>query len=68
MLRFGGHVKLTKHFCTQLIIWVDIILDHIDIGMILPRYEGSCIVYRSKWYQNKTCEILIIDNLPKWYG
>ena len=30
---------------TQVIIWVDTILNHIDTRAILPRDEGSCIVY-----------------------
>ena len=48
------------------------ILINIDTGAILLRYQGSCTVYRSKWYQNKNtasypchtgtkiCDILVI--------
>ena len=30
---------------TQVIIWVNTILNHIDTRAIWPRYEGSCMVY-----------------------
>ena len=77
-LIFGGYVKVRESFYTQVIIWVDTILNHIDTTVILPRYECSCIVYRPEWHWKqkqrqkpipipvKKYEILIIDN-PKWY-
>ena len=42
-LIFGGHVKLRKSLRTRVNIWVSTILNHINTGMVLPRYEGSCI-------------------------
>ena len=35
---------------TQLTIWVDTILSHIDTRTILPRYEDSCTLYRFEQY------------------
>lgn len=52
-LIFGGHVKLRKSFCTRVNIWVSTILNHINTGMVLPRYEGSCMVYRPECYQEQ---------------
>ena len=60
---------------TQICIWVNTILNHIDTMEILPRYEGSYMVYRpeivSKTKKNtikypyrngiKICEILVTD-------
>jgi hypothetical protein len=58
---------------TRVIIWVNTILGHINTRTILPRYKGSCIVYRPKDIENKNiiiypyptgikkCEILIVD-------
>ena len=31
-------------------IWVNTTLNHTNTGVILPIHEGSCMVYRSKWY------------------
>lgn len=41
---FDGCVKVRESSYTQLIIWVNTILDHIDAQLILPMYEGSCIM------------------------
>ena len=49
---------------TQVVIWVEVILNHIDTRTILRRFEGSCKVYRPKWYQiQKYCQIPI----SYWY-
>ena len=45
---FGGYLKVTESLSTQVIIWVNTILNHIDIRAILPTHEGSCIIYRPK--------------------
>ena len=37
MLVFGGYMKVRKSLYTLVIIWVDIILNHIDIKKTLPR-------------------------------
>jgi hypothetical protein len=38
---------------TQVIISINAILDHIDNRAILPRYGGSCTIYRPKGYPKK---------------
>ena len=30
---------------SQIIIWVNTILNHIDTSIILPKYEGPCMVH-----------------------
>ena len=50
ILIFGGYVKVRESLYTRVIIWVNTILNHIDTREFLPRYEGSCNVYRPKWY------------------
>ena len=71
LLIFVGYVKARESLYTRVIIWVDTILYHINTRAILPRYEGSCMLYRPEWYwkQNyhtllvsKNCEILIIKS------
>ena len=38
---------LTIHHCiTELITWINPTLSHVSYRAILPRYEGSCMVYR----------------------
>ena len=44
ILIFGGYLKVRESLCTQVIIWVDTILNHSDI----VTYEGSCMLYRPK--------------------
>ena len=46
ILKFGGYAKGRESLYTQVIIWVNTILNHIDTGMILHMYESSCIIYR----------------------
>ena len=48
---FGGCVKVRESLFTQNIIWVDTILNHIDIGAILSKYAGFCMVHKLEWYQ-----------------
>ena len=72
---FSGHVKVRESLSTQVIIWVNTILNHIDTRAVLPRYAGSRMKYRARWYWKqkyvnysyptglKKCEILIIDTL-----
>ena len=73
ILIFSRYVKVTESLYARVIIWVNTILTHIDTRMLLPKYEGSCMAYRPKWYQNKNAitypyptgiknyEILIIE-------
>ena len=44
---------------TQVCIWVNTILNHIDTMGILHRFEGSCMMYRPN--RIKIREILITD-------
>ena len=37
---------MRESLCTQLIIWVDTILKHIDTRAILPRYERVLAWYK----------------------
>ena len=50
ILIFGGYMKVTKYVYSRVIIWVNTILNYIDNRMILPRSEGSCMVYILEWY------------------
>lgn len=36
MLVCGGHLKVREYFYTQVIIWININLNHIDSTVILP--------------------------------
>ena len=44
MLMFGGYPKVEESYYSRVVIWVNIMLNHIDTRAILPRYEGSCMV------------------------
>ena len=37
---------MRESMSTRVIIWVNTILNHIDIKAVLPRYEDTCMVYR----------------------
>lgn len=50
ILLFGGYFEVRESLYTHIILWVHSILNHIDTRAILPRYEGSRMVYRLKWY------------------
>ena len=52
-LVFGRYLKAREYLYARVIIWVDTILDHIDIEAILLKYESSCMVCRPKWYRKK---------------
>ena len=57
---------------TRVIFWVNTILNHIDTRAILPRYEGSCLVFRPKWgRKQKYSQIPILTGIKKgeilWY-
>ena len=45
ILIFGGYVKVNGSLCTQVILWVNSILNHFDTKAMLPRYEGPSMVY-----------------------
>ena len=46
ILIFDAYVNVRESLYTRVIIWVNTILNHIDTRGVLPRYEGSCMVYR----------------------
>ena len=57
---FGGNVKVRESLYTQVLTWVNTILKHIETRAIIPRYEGSYMVYRHEWsQQHKYSEIPI---------
>ena len=53
ILIFGAYVKVRESLYTQVIIWINTTLNHIDARGILPRYEGSCMLYRPEYIENK---------------
>ena len=57
LLIFGGYVKGRDSW---FIIWVNTSLNHVDTRTILPRYEGSCMVYIPEWYRKQKCHQLSI--------
>ena len=38
---------------TQLITWVNTILNHIGNCVVLPGYQGHCKAYGPQWYANQ---------------
>ena len=78
ILIFGGYLKVRESLHTRVTIWVNTISNHIDTTAFLPRYQGSCMVYRPKWYRNQKYHqiihtLLVSKNvepslsIPKWY-
>ena len=80
ILVLGGNLTTRESLYARVSIGVGITLNHIGTRVILSRYEGSCMLYRPKWYPKKkqpfiypyhagikNCEILIIDTpmVPK---
>ena len=45
ILIFSGCLKVRESLYTEVIIWVNTILNHIDTMVILPRYDNSCSMY-----------------------
>ena len=62
---------------TWVIMWVNTILNHIDTTAILPKYQGSYIMYTPERYRNKNAieypYCTVSKNvkyslwIPKWY-
>ena len=50
ILTFSGYVKVRESLYTQVIVWVNTILNDDDTRAILPRYKGTCMVYEPEWY------------------
>ena len=50
ILIFSGYVKVRESLSARVIIWVITILNHINTKAVLPRYAGSCMEYRTRWY------------------
>ena len=53
ILIFGAYVKVRESLYTRVIIWINTTLNHIDARGILPRYEGSCMLYRPEYIESK---------------
>ena len=70
---FDGYIKIRESLYTWVIFWINIILEHVETRVIIPRFEDSCMVYRPKWCQKKknpsnTHTLLVSKKkLPKWY-
>ena len=47
-IQYGYLKEGESLYATRAIIWMITILNHIDTRAALPRYEGSCMVYRPK--------------------
>lgn len=69
-----GIVQVKEFLYTQVIIWVNISLHHIDTRVIMLRHEDYCKAYRPQGYGKKKklvkhsnvnnikkCDLLIID-------
>ena len=66
MLIFNGYFKVRESLYTQVVIWVDLILNHVDTRAILLEYECSCMVYKPKGYHGRrkkpfsiTCTLMV---------
>ena len=51
--QISGYVKVRESLYTQILVWVNTILKHIDTRANLPRYESCCLVYRPGWYRKR---------------
>ena len=61
------YVKGSESLCTQVNVWVNTILKHIDTRTIFPRYGSSCMVYKSEWNKLRNYHpIPIPTSLKKW--
>lgn len=50
--------------CVPELLFESTTLNHIDMRMILPKHECSCMVHRLKWYwKQKYCQI----HIPYWH-
>ena len=59
ILILDGSVKSREALHTRVIIWVTIILNHIDIGAILPRYQKKYeIITINTWVVSKIGNII----------
>ena len=60
ILIFDIDIDIWRGVYFRIVIWVHIILNLIDTRFILPRYKGSCMVYKSSALKTKnTCQIPI---------
>ena len=48
ILIFGGYLKVKESLNTQVIIWANIILKHIDTKRAIPKYVSFRMVSRPK--------------------
>ena len=63
ILIFGGYVKVRESLHTRISVWVNTILYHIDIMVILLTFEGSCMLYIPEWYQEHEYRQI---HIPYW--
>lgn len=50
---FDGYLKVRVSLYIWVTIWINAILNHVDDRGIIPKYEGSHIVYRHEWYHKQ---------------
>ena len=48
LLLHGWDVKVSESLHTQVVIWVNTILNYIDITAVLPRHKDSCIGMKTR--------------------
>ena len=57
---------MRESFHTRVNFWVNTIVNHIDTMAFLPRYEGSCLVYKPKWGRKQNhAQIPILTGIKK---
>jgi hypothetical protein len=66
VLVFGGYVKVGRSLHIQVIIWVNIIQNHIDTRVISLMYEDSWMVSKTKICSN-TNMLLVSQNMKSSY-
>jgi len=52
-LILDGYLKVRKPFYAQVSSWVRSVLNHNNTRAILLRYEGVCMIFKPKWYQEQ---------------
>lgn len=64
ILIFGGYLKLGPSLYTWVITCISADLIHVEIKVILPRYEDFCIVHQPEWHGEQGCPQI---PMPWWY-
>ena len=59
-----GYIRVRESLYTQVIIWINIVLNHIETIVNLPRHEDSCMGYIPL---NVIKKQPIKNPMPYWY-